>query len=86
MKFKRYCESNISSFIYINKVKSFNLDEILIKLLIKYYDYTNVFNKIKVDKLFLYYFYNYKIEFIKRINKNILSKNKTNFISNYKLE
>ena len=57
----------------------------LIRLLIEYYNYANVFNKVKVDKLLLYRFYNYKMKFIKGVNKNILSKSKIYFILNYKL-
>ena len=74
------------SYIYINKIKVFNLDEILIRLSIEYYNYVNVFDRVKVDKLLLYYFYNYKIKYIKGVNKNILSKNRIYFILNYKLK
>ena len=36
--------------------------------------------------MLVYYFYNYKLKFVKEIDKNILSKNKIYFISNYKLK
>ena len=58
----------------------------LIKLLIEYYNYANVFNKTKANKLLLYYSYNYKIEFAKEANKNILSKSRIYFILKYKLK
>ena len=58
----------------------------LIKLLIKYYNYVDVFNKIKIDKLLLYRFYNYKIEIVDKVNKNTLSKNRIYLISSYKLK
>ena len=86
MKFKRYCELSISSLIYINKIKIFNLDEILIKLLIEYYNYTTIYDKIKIDKLLLYRFYNYKMEFVKEVDKNILSKSRIYLGLNYKLK
>ena len=55
-------------------MKVFNVKEIFIKLLIEYHNYADVFNKIKADKLLSHRFYNYKIEFVEEVNKNILSK------------
>ena len=57
-------------------MKIFNVEKIFIKLSIEYHNYANVFNKIKIDKLLSHYFYNYKVEFVEGINKNILSKSR----------
>ena len=39
-----------------------------------YYNYVNVFDKSKANILSLYRFYNYKLKFVKSVNKNTLSK------------
>ena len=44
----------------------------------KYYNYANVFDKLKANIVFLYRFYNHKLKFVKKINKNALSKNRIN--------
>ena len=36
--------------------------------------------------LFLYRFYNYKLKFVKRANKNALFKNKISLLSGHKFE
>ena len=46
------------------------------KLLIEYYNYVDIFNKIRVNKLLLYRFYNYNVEFVEGVNKNILLKSR----------
>ena len=45
-----------------------------------------MFNKTKIDKKKLHRFYNYKLKFIKNVNKNALSKNRIYSISDYKFE
>ena len=55
-------------------------EKIFIKLFENYYDFINIFNKFKINKLFLYYFYNYKLKFINKINKTKLLKSYIYFI------
>ena len=90
IKYKKYYRSNIyiinnnesnisinsetSHTIRINSVKTLIYNEILAKLLIEYYNYINVFDKIKADKLLSYRSYNYKLEFINNYNKIELLK------------
>ena len=54
--------------------------------LINYYNYVNVFDKSQTNTLFLYRFYDHKLEFAKRINKNILFKSRIYSILNHKFE
>ena len=56
------------------------------KLFKKYYNYINVFDKLKTNILFLYRFYNYKLKFVKRVNKNILFKNRIYLLLYHKFE
>ena len=42
------------------------------KVFKKYYNYINVFNKLKTNILLLYRFYNYKMKFIKKKKKHII--------------
>ena len=80
IKYKKYCESNTSinsetsHSIRINSAETLIRDEILIKLLIEYYDYIDVFDRTKADKLSPHRLYNYKLEFIDDYNKIELSK------------
>ena len=39
-----------------------------------YYNYANVFDKLKTNVLFSYRFYNYKLKFAENVNKNALFK------------
>ena len=52
----------------------------------KYYDYINIFTKLKTNILFLYRFYDYKLKFVKNVNKNALFKNQIYSLLNYKFE
>ena len=90
IKYKRCCESNISiinkneSYISVNSETNYSIrinsaetliyNEILVKLLIEYYDFVNVFNRTKANKLLSYYLYNYKLKFIEDYNKIELLK------------
>ena len=56
------------------------------KLFINYYNYINVFDKSQTNILSLYRFYDYKLKFAKKANKNILFKNRIYSISNHKFE
>ena len=80
IKYKRYCESHISInsetnySIRINSIKTLTRNEILAKLSIEYYNFINVFNRIKTNELSPHYLYNYKLKFIDNYNKIELSK------------
>ena len=56
------------------------------KLLINYYNYINVFDKSQVNILSSHRFYDHKLKFAERINKNTLFKSRIYLISNHKLE
>ena len=90
IKYKRYYKSNISIInknkfhisinsetnylIKINSVKTLIRNEILAKLFIEYYNFINIFNKIKTNELLSHYSYNYKLKFIENYNKIELLK------------
>ena len=83
-KYKKCYRSNIV--IYINKIEILTHKELLVKLLLKYYNYIDVFNRTKADELLSYRIYNYKLKFTKNYNKIELSKSRIYFIFNYKLK
>ena len=56
------------------------------KLLINYYNYINVFDISQANILSSHRFYNYKLKFVKRANKNTLLKNRIYLILDYKFE
>ena len=56
------------------------------KLFINYYNYINVFNKSQANILSSHRFYNYKLKFAKRADKNIFFKSRIYSILNYKFE
>ena len=56
------------------------------KLFINYHNYANVFDKSQANILFLYRFYDHKLKFAKKVNKNTLFKNRIYSISNHKFE
>ena len=56
------------------------------KFSIDYYNYVNVFNKSQINILFSHRFYNYKLKFVERANKNALFKNRIYSISRHKFE
>ena len=56
------------------------------KLFINYYNYVNVFDRSQANISSLYRFYNYKLKFAKRADKNILFKNRIYLILDYKFE
>ena len=102
IKYKRYCESNISIInkneshisiksetnysIRINSVETLIRNEILAKLSIEYYNFIDVFDRTKADELLSYRLYNYKLKFIDNYNKIGLSKSRIYSIFGYKLE
>ena len=90
IKYKRYCESNTSVInknesyisvnsetnylIKINSAETLIYNEILVKLFIEYYNFADIFNRIKANELLSHRLYNYKLEFIDDYNKIELSK------------
>ena len=102
IKYKRCCDFNISiinknkSYISINSETNYSIrinstktliyNEILVKLLIEYYNFINIFDRIKANELSSYRLYNYKLEFIDNYNKIELSKSRIYLIFDYKLK
>ena len=58
----------------------------LVKLLLEYYDYIDVFNREKVNKLLLHRTYNYKLEFTEDRDKIGFLKSRIYPILGYKLK
>ena len=56
------------------------------KLSINYYNYMNVFDKSQTNILSSHRFYDHKLKFAKKTNKNILFKNRIYLILDYKFE
>ena len=56
------------------------------KLFINYHNYANVFDKSQADILSLHRFYNYKLKFAERADKNTLLKSRIYLISDHKFE
>ena len=78
--------SNASYTIRINNAETLIYNEILAKLLIEYYNYIDVFDKTKANKLLSYRLYNYKLEFINNYNKIEFLKSRIYSIFDYKLK
>ena len=78
--------SGASHTVRINSAETLIRNEILAKLSIEYYDYTDVFDRTKADELSPHRLYNYKLEFIDNYNKIGLSKSRIYSISDYKLK
>ena len=86
IKYKRCYKSYTSKFTQINNVNIFIFQKVLNKLFINYYNYVNVFNRSQANILSSHRFYNHKLKFAKKTNKNTLFKNRSYLISNYKFE
>ena len=86
IKYKKCCESYISKFIQINNVDVLTSQKVLNKLFINYHNYANVFDRSQANILFSYRFYNHKLKFAERADKNTLLKNRIYSISDYKFE
>ena len=67
---------------FLSEISSVNIIKLMIKLLLEYHDYIDVFNKQAVKVLPLRHFYNYKIELK---SQNSLSKSQLYLISEKKL-
>ena len=86
IKYKRCCESYISKFIQINNVEVLTSQKMLSKLFVNYYNYVNVFDRSQADILLSHRFYNHKLKFAERADKNNLLKSRIYSISGYKFE
>ena len=51
-----------------------------------YHDYVNVFDKLQANILFSHRFYDHKLKFVKRADKNALFKNRIYSLSDHKFE
>ena len=72
--------------VQVSSFEILSLKNIKKKLSKKYYNYLNVFNRIKINNLSLYRFYNHKLKFLNDISKFKLLKSRIYFIFDYKLE
>ena len=87
IKYKRYCGFNIKFFsIKINKIDYLDSIEIKARLLLEYYNYLNVFNRLKTNKLSSHRLYNYRLKFVNDINDFKLSRSRIYFILSHKLK
>ena len=86
IKYKRYYKFYILKFIQINNIDVLTSQKMLNKLFINYYNYANVFDKSQADILFSHRFYDYKLKFAERADKNTLLKSRIYLISNHKFE
>ena len=87
-KYKRYYNFNIKSIflVEISKIDILNLEKIKTRLSSKYYNYLNVFDRLKTNKLSSHRLYNYRLKFVENINKFKLSRSRIYFISSHKLK
>ena len=87
VKYKRYCEFNIKPFfIEISEIGYLDLVEIKARLSLEYYNYLNVFNRLKANKLPSHRLYDYRLEFVNDMNYFKLSRSRIYSISSYKLK
>ena len=86
IKYKKCYKSYILKLIQFNNVNVFIVQKMLNKLFINYHNYANVFDRSQTNILFSHRFYDHKLEFAKKTNKNTLFKNRIYSISNYKFE
>ena len=86
IKYKKCYKFYTLKFIQINNVDVLTPQKMLNKLFINYYNYANVFDKSQANILFSHRFYNHKLKFAKRADKNNLLKSRIYSISNHKFE
>ena len=84
IKYKKCCDSYIV--VQINSVNVLTFEKIKKRLSKKYYNYLNIFNRFKADALLSYRLYNYKLKFVKRIDKTKLSRSRIYSILDQKLK
>ena len=86
IKYKKYYKSYMLKNTQINNIKILISQKVFNKFSIDYFNYINVFDKSQMNVLSLYRFYNHKLKFIERANKNTLFKNQNYLILKYKFE
>ena len=86
IKYKKCYEFYTFKNSQINNIEIFISQKMLSKFSIEYYNYVNVFNKSQTNILSLYRFYNHKLKFIEKANKNTLFKNRIYLILKSKFE
>ena len=86
IKYKKYCEFYIFKYSQINNIKILISQKMLNKLLIDYYNYINVFDKSQTNILSSHRFYNHKLKFIEKTDKNTLFKHRIYSILEHKFE
>ena len=86
IKYKKCYKSYIFKNSQINNIKILISQKVLNKLSIDYYNYINIFDKSQTNILSSHRFYDYKLKFIERTDKNALFKNRIYSISKHKLE
>ena len=86
IKYKKCYEFYISKNSQINNIKVLISQKMFNKLSIDYYNYANVFDRSQTNILSLYRFYNHKLKFAERTDKNTLFKSRIYSISEHKFE
>ena len=86
IKYKKYYKSYIFKNSQINNIKILTSQKVLSKFSIDYHNYINVFDKSQTNIIFLYRFYDHKLKFAEKADKNTLFKNRIYSISEHKLE
>ena len=86
IKYKKYYKSYIFKNSQINNIKILISQKMLSKFLIDYHNYVNVFDKSQTNILSSHRFYNHKLEFAEKANKNALFKSRIYSILKHKFE
>ena len=86
IKYKKCCESYIFKNSQINNIKILISQKMLSKFSIDYYNYANVFDRSQTNILPSHRFYDHKLKFVERADKNALPKNRIYSISKHKFE
>ena len=85
-KYKKCCGSYTSKVVQINNAEVLTPQKVLSKFSVNYYNYANVFDKLKADVLLSHRSYNHKLEFVENVNKNVLFKSRIYSLSGHKFE
>ena len=86
IKYKKCYESYIFKNSQINNIEILTSQKMLSKFSIDYYNYVNVFDKSQTDILSSHRFYDHKLKFVEKADKNALFKNRIYSILEHKFE
>ena len=86
IKYKKCCESYIFKNSQINNIKILTSQKMLSKFSIDYYNYVNVFDRSQTNILSSYRFYDHKLKFVEKADKNALFKSRIYSILKHKFE